>query len=109
MRELERIALQACDEVAVFRIDHFLDTEAILTILCFRFANSCLTSMWNRHFVSSLQIPLAESFGAQGRGALCETAGGLREALQNHPLPIFALLATRPPAGRVSGGVQVVP
>lgn len=99
-RELNRIALEVFREDAIFRIDHFLGKEAIMNILYFRFANSFLEPIWNRNHVASVQITLAEQFGVQGRGAFYESAGCLRDVVQNHLFQIVALLAMEPPAYR---------
>jgi glucose-6-phosphate 1-dehydrogenase len=97
-RELNRIALSEFAEDSIFRIDHFLGKEAIMNILYFRFANSFLEPIWNRNCVASIQITLAEDFGVKGRGAFYETAGCLRDVIQNHLFQIVALLAMEPPA-----------
>ncbi|AMM23568.1 glucose-6-phosphate dehydrogenase [Variovorax sp. PAMC 28711] len=99
-RELHRVALAAFAEDAIFRIDHFLGKEAIMNLLYFRFANSFLEPIWNRDHIASVQITLAETFGVEGRGAFYESAGCLRDVLQNHLFQIVALLAMEPPATR---------
>jgi glucose-6-phosphate 1-dehydrogenase len=105
-RELNRVARSVFPEDSIFRIDHFLGKEAIMNILYFRFANSFLEPIWNRNYVASVQITLAEKFGVKGRGAFYETAGCLRDVIENHLFQIVALLAMEPPAIRDFGAVQ---
>jgi len=99
-RDLNRVARSVFPEEAIFRIDHFLGKEAIMNMLYFRFANSFLEPIWNRNYVASVQVTLAERFGVDGRGAFYETAGCLRDVIQNHLFQIVALLAMEPPAHR---------
>ena len=105
-RELNQVARSVFPENSIFRIDHFLGKEAIMNILYFRFANSFLEPIWNRNYVASVQITLSEDFGVQGRGAFYETAGCLRDVIENHLFQIIALLAMEPPSGRDFGAVQ---
>ena len=97
-QQLNGVARSVFPEDSIFRIDHFLGKEAIMNILYFRFANSFLEPIWNRNFVSSVQITLSEKFGVGKRGAFYETAGCLRDVIQNHLFQIVALLAMEPPA-----------
>jgi glucose-6-phosphate 1-dehydrogenase len=97
-RALNSVALSVFPEDSIFRIDHYLGKEAIMNILYFRFANSFLEPIWNRDHVASVQITLAEDFGVKGRGAFYESAGCLRDVIQNHLFQVVALLAMEPPA-----------
>jgi glucose-6-phosphate 1-dehydrogenase len=105
-KELNRVAHSVFPEDSIFRIDHFLGKEAIMNILYFRFANSFLEPIWNRNYVASVQITMAEDFGIKGRGGFYESAGCLRDVVQNHLFQITALLAMEPPATRDYGAVQ---
>ena len=105
-KELNRVAHAAFPEDSIFRIDHFLGKEAIMNILYFRFANSFLEPIWNRNYVASVQITMSENFGIKGRGGVYETAGCLRDVIENHLFQIVALLAMEPPATRDYGAVQ---
>ncbi len=105
-QQLNQAARAVFPENSIFRIDHFLGKEAIMNILYFRFANSFLEPIWNRNFVASVQITLSEKFGVKDRGAFYESAGCLRDVVQNHLFQIVALLAMEPPTERDFGAVH---
>ena len=97
---LNRTLHEVFQESAVFRIDHYLGKEAVQNLLYFRFANTFLDPIWNRHYVDNVQITMAESFGVQGRGAFYDEVGTIRDVVQNHLLQVIALLAMDAPVGR---------
>ncbi len=105
-RKLNRIARSVFPEDSIFRIDHFLGKEAIMNILYFRFANSFLEPIWNRDHIASIQITHSETIGVEGRGSFYESAGCLRDVVENHLFQIVALLAMEPPAYQGFGAVH---
>src|SRR5271170_1822235 len=90
-RELDRALHETFPESSIFRIDHYLGKEPVENLLYFRFANSFLEPIWNRTYVASVQITMAENFGVQGRGRFYEEVGAIRDVVQNHMLQVLAL------------------
>lgn len=105
-RELNHTLHQYFAEAAIFRIDHFLGKEPVQNLMVFRFANSILEPVWNRHYIDSVQITMAESFGIEGRGAFYDRIGTLRDVVQNHLLQIVALLAMEPPVSEAPNALR---
>jgi glucose-6-phosphate 1-dehydrogenase len=103
---LDAAAHAVFPETSIFRIDHYLGKEAIMNILYFRFANSFLEPIWNRNHIASVQVTVAEDFGIGDRGGFYESAGALRDVIQNHVFQIVALLAMEPPAYQGFAAVQ---
>ena len=97
-RRLNLVAHSVFPEDSIFRIDHFLGKDAVENLLYYRFANSFLEAIWNRDHVAGVQITMAEEFGVKGRGAFYESAGCLRDVIENHLFQVVALLAMEPPS-----------
>jgi glucose-6-phosphate 1-dehydrogenase len=96
-RALNRVLLERFPEEAIFRIDHYLGKEPVQNIVYTRFSNAMFEPLWNRQYVRSIQITMAESFGVQDRGAFYDATGALRDVVQNHMLQVLANLMMDPP------------
>jgi glucose-6-phosphate 1-dehydrogenase len=95
--KLNQILLSIFDESCIFRIDHFLGKRPVDNMLVFRFANAFAEAFWNRHYIESVQITMAEDFGVQGRGAFYDGTGAIRDVVQNHLFQVLSNLAMEPP------------
>jgi glucose-6-phosphate 1-dehydrogenase len=91
--ELNRVLHTGFGDDAIFRIDHFLGKEPVQNIYYTRFANSILEPLWNRNYIASVQVTMAENYGMGGRARFYEEAGAIRDVLQNHLLEIIAYLS----------------
>jgi glucose-6-phosphate 1-dehydrogenase len=97
-RELNRKLQEVFPESAIYRIDHYLGKETVQNVLAFRFGNGIFEPLWNRRYISNVQITAAESIGVEGRGGYYEEAGALRDMIQNHLLQVMSTIAMEPPA-----------
>src|SRR6266550_1566624 len=96
-RELNRVVSGAFDESQTYRIDHFLGKETAQNILVLRFANAIFEPIWNARYIDHVQITAAETLGVEGRAGYYETAGALRDMVQNHLLQLLCLIAMEAP------------
>jgi len=101
-RQLNTDLRKYLDESQIFRIDHYLGKETVQNIMVFRFANMIFEPNWNRRYVDSVQITVAESLGVENRGGYLDHYGVLRDMVQNHMLSVLSLIAMEPP-GSISG------
>jgi glucose-6-phosphate 1-dehydrogenase len=93
-------------EDQIFRIDHYLGKETVQNILVFRFANGIFENVWNRNYIDHVEITAAESIGIEGRGPFYETAGALRDVVQNHVMELLSFVAMEPPVSFAADAVR---
>lgn len=106
-RQLSNVLTKAFQETQIYRIDHFLGKEAVQNLLVFRFANSILEPLWNRNYVSRIELNMLEDFGVEGRGAFYDSVGVLRDVVQNHLLQLLCLLLMEPPLSMGSDNIAM--
>ena len=105
-KQLDAELKKLLPEEQIYRIDHYLGKEAVEDLLVFRFANTLFEPVWNRNYVSSIQITMAESFGIDGRGKFYDGVGATRDVLQNHILQVLTMLTMEPPIDMGSESMQ---
>jgi glucose-6-phosphate 1-dehydrogenase len=105
-RALNRVLLKNLTEERIFRIDHYLGKSPVHNMLFFRFSNLLHEAVWNRQYIESIQLTMSEDFGVQGRGAFYDTAGAIRDVIQNHLFQVLSNLAMEPPARTDSESIR---
>src|SRR5271170_5480347 len=105
-RHLNKVLLRSFDESAIFRIDHYLGKGPVNNMVVFRFANAFMEAFWNRNYIESVQITMAEDFGVQGRGGFYDQTGTIRDVVQNHLFQVLCNLAMEAPVRMDSESIR---
>ena len=105
-RALNAELCEVLDEEQILRIDHYLGKEPVLDITYLRFANSILEPVWNRSYISHVQMTIAEDFGVDDRGRFYDSVGAMRDVIQNHALQVLGLIGMEPPSANDPDGVR---
>jgi glucose-6-phosphate 1-dehydrogenase len=105
-RELQTTVDRVFSESEVYRIDHYLGKEPVQDIMALRFANTIFEPVWNRNYVSSVQITASEQLGVELRGGYYDHAGALRDMIQNHVMNLLALVAMEPPSSSDANAIR---
>jgi glucose-6-phosphate 1-dehydrogenase len=105
-QHLNKVLLKHFDESDIFRIDHYLGKRPVHNMVVFRFANAFTEAFWNRNYIESVQITMAEDFGVQGRGAFYDQTGTIRDVVQNHLFQVLSNLAMEPPVRMDSESIR---
>src|SRR6201998_27682 len=105
-QELNKVLLGTFEEAAIFRIGHYLGKRAVNNVLAFRFANTFVEAFWNRNYIESVEITMAEDFGVQGRGGFYDQTGAIRDVVQNHLFQVLSNLAMEPPVQTDSESIR---
>jgi glucose-6-phosphate 1-dehydrogenase len=105
-RELDAALHRTFDEAQIYRIDHYLGKETVQNVLALRFANAIFEPLWNRSYIDHVQITVAESLGVEKRGGFYETAGALRDIVQNHVMQVLSLTLMEPPGSIDAQGIR---
>ena len=105
-RHLNQVLLRKFDESSIFRIDHYLGKRPVHNMVVFRFANTFMEAFWNRNYIESVQITMAEDFGVQGRGGFYDQTGTIRDVVQNHLFQVLCNLAMEAPVRMDSESIR---